>query len=58
MSRKSCYECMHKDKCYAYSNNYGERAETCIAYNNPEAKYIVDRDNVKKQWEKDNHGED
>jgi hypothetical protein len=52
MSRKTCYECMHKDYCYAYSSVYGERAESCIAYNNPDAKYIVDRSNVKKQWEK------
>ena len=52
MSRKTCYDCMHKDYCYAYSSVYGERAESCIAYNNSDAKYIVDRSNVKKQWEK------
>ena len=52
MSKQSCYECMHKDYCYAYSPVYRERAESCTAYNNPDAKYIVDISSVKKQWEK------
>ena len=48
MEKKSCYECMHKDYCYVYSSTYGDRAESCIAYNVPEAKYIVDRSQVKR----------
>lgn len=52
MSKQSCYDCIHKDYCYAYSIIYNERAESCIAYNEPSAKYIVDRSNVRKQWEK------
>ena len=51
MEKKRCYECMHKDYCYAYSSTYGDRAESCIAYNVPEAKYIVDRSEVKRSWE-------
>ena len=36
----SCRDCCHRDYCYAYTG-WSERAQTCIAYNQREAKYIV-----------------
>lgn len=46
-----CYNCMHREYCYARSIAFPERAETCTAYNNIHKRNVVDRNNVKKEWE-------
>ena len=45
---KTCDKCIHKKYCYAYSNTYLERAESCKAYNDPLLRYVVDRNNIRK----------
>ena len=49
---KSCRSCCNNKNCYAYSPYYPERAETCAAFNNMFMTDVIDRDSVKKQWEK------